>query len=180
MNLKKTRLIAVIGIFILNFIFHFAYSTLPNTLFSIFFPVNESIFEHMKLIFSSTVFYGIADYFILRKNNLNTNNSFFATLVNALSTIVIFLMIWLPIYYKMGENMFITILLLFIAIIIGQVLSYFILSKDFKFKYLNIVSIISIIIIYIIMAYFTYNPLKVDFFFDPIDEKYGINTYLIK
>ena len=180
MNLKKTRLIAVIGIFILNFIFHFAYSTLPNTLFSIFFPVNESIFEHMKLIFSSAVFYGIADYFILRKNNLNTNNSFFATLVNALSTIVIFLIIWLPIYYKMGENMFITILLLFIAIIIGQVLSYFILSKDFKFKYLNIVSIIFIIIIYIIMAYFTYNPLKVDFFFDPIDEKYGINTYLIK
>ena len=122
----------------------------------------------------------MSDSFILRKNNLNTNNSFFATLTNALSTIVIFLIIWLPIYYKMGENMFITILLLFIAIIIGQVLSYFILSKDFKFKYLNIVSIISIIIIYIIMAYFTYNPLKVDFFFDPIDEKYGINTYLIK
>lgn len=180
MTLKKTRIIAVIGIFILNFIFHFAYSTLPNTLFSIFFPVNESIFEHMKLIFSSAIFYGIIDYFILKKNNLSTNNSIFTTLVNALSTIVIFLIIWLPIYYKMGENMIITILILFIAIMFGQVLSYFILNKEIKFKYLNVVSIISIIIIYIIMAYFTYNPLKVDFFFDPIHEKYGINTYLIK
>ena len=82
--------------------------------------------------------------------------------------------------YKMGENMVITIFILFIAIMIGQILSYFILNKEIKFKYLNVVSIISIIIIYIIMAYFTYNPLKVDFFFDPIDEKYGINTYLIK
>ena len=180
MTLKKTRIIAVIGIFILNFIFHFAYSTLPNTLFSIFFPVNESIFEHMKLIFSSAVFYGIIDYFILKKNSLKTNNSIFTTLLNALSTIVIFLIIWLPIYYKMGENMIITILILFIAIMFGQVLSYFILNKEIKFKYLNVVSIISIIIIYIIMAYFTYNPLKVDFFFDPIHEKYGINTYLIK
>ena len=147
MTLKKTRIIAVIGIFILNFIFHFAYSTLPNTLFSIFFPVNESIFEHMKLIFSSAVFYGIIDYFILKKNSLKTNNSIFTTLLNALSTIVIFLIIWLPIYYKMGENMVITIFILFIAIMIGQILSYFILNKEIKFKYLNVVSIISIIII---------------------------------
>ena len=130
MTLKKTRIIAVIGIFILNFIFHFAYSTLPNTLFSIFFPVNESIFEHMKLIFSSAIFYGIIDYFILKKNSLKTNNSIFTTLLNALSTIVIFLIIWLPIYYKMGENMVITIFILFIAIIIGQILSYFILNKE--------------------------------------------------
>ena len=63
MTLKKTRYLAVIGIFILNFVFHFTYDLLPNTLFSILFPVNESIFEHQKMIFSSFVFYSIIDYY---------------------------------------------------------------------------------------------------------------------
>ena len=35
----------------------------------------------------------------------------------------------------MGENMIITILILFIAIMFGQVLSYFILNKEIKFEY---------------------------------------------
>ena len=33
---------------------------------------------------------------------------------------------------------------------------------------------------YIIFSYLTYNPPKVEFFFDPLEEKYGINTYVIR
>ena len=64
MNLKKVKIIAVIGIFILTFIFHFAYEFIPCTLTAIFFPVNESIWEHQKLIFTSVIFYGIIDYML--------------------------------------------------------------------------------------------------------------------
>ena len=44
---------------------------------------------------------------------------------------------------------------------------------------LNYMSIPIIVLITIILAYFTYYPLYNDLFFDPMEEKYGINTYLI-
>ena len=44
MKIKTAKIIATFGIFFLCFPFHFLYDLLPNSLFSIFFPVNESIF----------------------------------------------------------------------------------------------------------------------------------------
>ena len=179
MNLKQTRFLAVFAIFLLNFVFHFAYEVFPNTLFSIFFPVNESIFEHQKLIFSSFMFYGIIDYFITRKHHV-TKTSFFASLVvSAFSCIAIFLLIWLPIYYKTGENMILTFIILFIAICLSQIISYYILKKELKSNLITITSTILIMITYVAAAYLTYNPPKDEFFFDPLEEKYGVNTYLI-
>lgn len=178
MNLKKIKILAVFGIFLLMSLFHFAYDIFPNNLFAIFFPVNESIFEHIKLIFSTFVLYGIIDYLLLTKFKLPKNNFILNILISALSCIGIFLLIWLPIYYKIGENMIITFLFLFVAIIFSQVISYYILNKNNN-QLLNYISLGIIILIIIIFAYFTYYPLYNDFFFDPMEEKYGINTYLI-
>ena len=47
-------------------------------------------------------------------------------------------------------------------------------------KLLNYISLAIIIIMIIVFAYFTFNPLYNEFFFDPMAEKYGINTYKIK
>ena len=159
-------------------LFHFAYEFFPNTLFAILFPVNESIVEHIKLIFTTFILHGLIDYLLIRKFKLPRNNFFSNLLISALSCIVVFLIIWLPIYYKIGENMFITLLVLFFAIFISQVISYYIL-KNKNNQLLNYISIAFIIMIMIIFAYFTYYPLYNEFFFDPMAEKYGINTYLI-
>ena len=180
LNLKKSRILAIFIIYILNFVFHFAYELFPNTLFSIFFPVNESIFEHQKLIFSSFMFYGIIDYFITRKQEVTKTSFFLSLIVSAFSAIGIFLLIWLPIFYKTGENMIVTFIVLFIAIALSQVISYYILKHDFKSDYIPTLSIILIIITYVVAAYLTYNPPKYEFFFDTKDEKYGIDTYVIR
>lgn len=176
MNLKKSRIISTIGIFLLCFLFHFIYNWLPCGITAIFFPVNESIWEHMKLLFSAVVFYGIIDYIILQKFKIKYNNFFTSLFVSALTIIPIYLIMFLPIYHKIGENMVITIGIMLLAIIISQVISYYILkAKDFN--KLNIVSLILIIISYIIFAYLTYNPIKTELFFDTQEEKYGINNY---
>ena len=44
-------------IFILSALFHSLYNYLPCFLTSIIVPINESIFEHMKMIFTSYMFY---------------------------------------------------------------------------------------------------------------------------
>ena len=178
MNLKKTKIISTIGIFLLCFLFHFIYEWITSTITSIFFPVNESIWEHMKLLFSAVIFYGIVDYIILQKFKIKYNNFFTSLFTSAITIIPIYLVMFLPIYYKIGENMIITIGLMLIAIIISQVISYKILkAKDFN--KINIISLILIIISYIIFAYLTYNPIKNELFFDTQEEKYGINNYNI-
>ena len=59
--MKKIKIIGIFIIFILSVIFHFLYGIFPNYLFSILFPVNESIWEHMKLIVTSTLVFSIFD-----------------------------------------------------------------------------------------------------------------------
>lgn len=176
MNLKITRIISVIGIFILCFLSHFLYSWIPSSLTAIFFPVNESIWEHMKMIFTSIILYGIIDYIILYRFNIKYNNFFLSLFTTALISIPIYLTIYLPIYYKIGENMFINISLMLLVIIITQVIAYYIL-KTKEYTLLNYISILFIIISYIIFGYLTYNPPKEELFFDTMKEKYGINIY---
>ena len=177
MSLKTIKLIGLFIIFILCFPFHFLYDWLPNSLFSIFFPVNESIWEHMKLIYTSFIFYGIFDYLLLRKNKIKINNFLIQLFLIPIIAIIIYLIIFIPIYNNIGENMIISIGLLAIVILIEQILSYFMLQYK-EIKYQNIIGIIGIILIYIIFGYLTYNPIENYIFFDTVKDKYGINIYV--
>ena len=176
MTLKKSRIISSIGIFLLCFLFHFIYDFIPCSLTAIFFPVNESIWEHMKLLFSAVIMYGIIDYIILQKFKIKYNNFFTSLFLSALAIIPIYLIMFLPVYYKIGENMVITIGIMAIAIILSQVISYYILKQNDCDK-INIISLILIIVSYIIFAYLTYYPIKNELFFDTQEEKYGLNNY---
>lgn len=176
MNLKKIKIIAVIGIFALSFISHFAYDLFPNLIFSFLFPVNESIWEHMKIIFTSTLLYGIIDYHLLKKFNLKYNNFPFQLYFTAISSIPIYLVLYIPLYKLFGENMFISISLLLLVYIISQWISYHIL-KEKSIKILNIITIPIILISYLAFIYLTYNPIYNYIFYDTLNEKYGIDEY---
>lgn len=179
MNLKKILTINIFIIFVLTFISHFIYDIFPNNLSATFFPVNESIFEHMKMLYTTFLIDSIVLYFILKKENIQYNNFLIAIFISSIISITSFLIIWLPIYYHIGENLIITLLILFLSIFLSQIIGYCILTTSSN-KILNFVTLILIIIFIIIFAYFTYNPLFNDFFLDPISEKYGLNHYLIK
>lgn len=173
LNLKNTRLIAILGIFIISFLVHFAYNLFPNLLFSFFFPVNESIWEHMKIPFTSSLIYGIIDYIILKKNNISYNNYPFQLWFSSLVIIPIYLIIYLPIYKLFGENLLISIILLFIIYIIKEIISYNILKAP-KLKVLNNLTIPIIFAVYILFIYLTYNPPHNYIFYDTNSQTYGI------
>lgn len=177
MSLKIVKTLGLFLIFLLCFPLHFIYDFLPNTLFSIFVPVNESIWEHMKLIFTSYVFYGIFDYLLLKKNKISFNNFLLQLFLIPIVGIILYLLIFIPIYNNFGENMLISIGLLFLVIIFEQVLSYYFLRFK-EIKYQNIIGIVGIIITYIIFGYLTYNPVENYIFFDISNSKYGINIYV--
>ena len=51
MSLKKLKILGVIMAFLLCFPLHFLYDKIPSFITSIISPVNESIWEHMKILF---------------------------------------------------------------------------------------------------------------------------------
>jgi len=169
--MKNKKILAVFGIFALCFLCHFLYDWFPNPIFSIFFPVNESIFEHMKIIMTSYLLYGIIDYFLLK--NEKTNNFVFQLFLVPIIGIMIYLIIYAPLYKILGENMFISIGLLFIIVIIECIMSYYLLQKE-PIKYGQIAGILGIIIVYFIFTYLTYFPIHNNLFIDSTDNTYGI------
>lgn len=178
MNLTKSRIISTITIFILCFFIHFGYDILPNPVSAIFFPVNESIWEHMKMLYTAIIFNGLIDYFIMKKFKINFNNFFLNLFVTATISIPIYLVMYLPFYYKIGPKMILNISTLFITILITQIISFYILKRN-NIKKLNTVSFILIMFNYIVFGYLTYYPIQTDLFFDSLEEKYGLNTYRI-
>ena len=179
MNLKKMIIVNSILTFLLCFLSHFIYSWFPNIITSLFFPVNESIWEHMKMLYTTFLIYGIIEYFIMKKFNILHNNFLLATFTKSIVSIPIYLIIFLPLYNIFGENMFISISVMLLTIILVNLIGYKILQLD-EFKYQQKVSVLFIIIVYIITGYLTYNPPKTELFYDIKEEKYGINEYVNK
>lgn len=173
LNLKQIKLLATINLFLLSFISHFLYQWFPNILMSFFFPVNESIFEHMKIIFTTIILYSIIDYYLLTKNKIKFQNFPFQIFLTSFISIPIYLALYLPINYLIGEKLLISILLLLITYIISQIISYHILIKP-TIPYLNTLTIPLIIIIYIIFIILTYYPPHYYLFYDKTTNSYGI------
>ena len=175
MNLKKVTIISIISIFLISFLAHNLYKWIPNNLIAIFFPVNESIWEHLKMAFTSTMIYSVIEYFILK--NIKHNNFALSILASSLVTILLIVSIFTPIYYLMDkkENLILTLLIYFICIIIGQIISYFILKSKKDFKIYNKISLVLIPIIFVIFGVLSYNPIKNGIFYDYSKNIYGID-----
>lgn len=171
-NMKKFVLINSIFIFLFGFIAHNLYNWFPSFL-TIIFPVNESLYEHLKLIFIVPIIIGTILYFVSYKKK-DYHNYFFSLFITVLANILIFYAIFLPIYYRFGENMIITFIVYFISILLSQVINYYLLNLINDRWWLNIVAGILFVVSSIVLIYFTYNPLRNPFFFDPNKEVYGL------
>ena len=76
MTLKKIKIINVFFLFFLSFLWHFAYDLIPCKLTALFFPVNESIWEHMKIIYGVLIIGSLLEWFLCKKNNIKINNKY--------------------------------------------------------------------------------------------------------
>lgn len=64
--MKKRFIIAAIAVSLLGTALHFLYDLLPNCLSALISPVNESVWEHLKLLFWPTL---LAAFFLVRKSD---------------------------------------------------------------------------------------------------------------
>lgn len=156
MNKKNLKIFGAILAFLLCFPLHFIYDKFPNFLTSVFTPVNESIWEHMKILFGSIIISGVIQKLIVIFKKETINNMCFSNFIAALTSIPIFLIIFLPIYAIIGENLIVNIILMLLTIIICEFIAYKITNlKDLK---LENITILLVIIVYTIFGILTYYP----------------------
>ena len=172
MNFKKWKIISPFILFGLCSLLHFGYTIMPNPISSIFFPVNESIFEHMKMIYTSVLVFSLIEYFIIKKKKWELNNLGINPFISGLTNIFSFLIIYLPVKSLIGENMIVTFIILFISNIITEVVSYYLLLNKKIID--NRIGLIITLLVYIPFIYLTYNPIHNSFFYDAKDKLYGI------
>lgn len=172
MSKKKLKVLGVVLAFLFCFPLHFLYDKFPNFITSIFAPVNESIWEHMKILFSSVLLAGVIQKIIVVKKKLDYDNICFSNFIGAISSIPIFLIMFLPIYSIIGENFPLTIFIMFISIVVAEIIAYIIMNKDNL--HLENVTIILVIVVYTIFTILSYYPIKAGIFIDQISKTCGI------
>ena len=175
--MKKIKVVGIIVIFALTVLYHFLYEWFPNPVFSVLFPVNESIWEHMKLLYSGILTWGIVEYFILKRKNIKFTNYFSSLFLTMITSIIVYLILYLPLYSLFKENMFISIGLLIIVIILMGIFNYYLIIRKEENRFLDKVSIILIILGYVVFLSLTYDPPRNYIFYDTTENKYGIDIY---
>lgn len=172
MSLKKIKIINVVFLFLLSFLWHFVYDWFPNNIFALFFPVNESIWEHMKIIYYCLFMGSILEFVLCKKNNIKINNFYIETMVKSILGVIFYLIIFVPFYLWLGESMLISISLMFITYIFMEYIGYKILTGEEM--NINILPVIIIVLGCIMFVILTFYPLHNFLFFDEVKFGYGI------
>lgn len=170
-KLFKYEIIGFIFVSVFGTLFHFLYEWLNySKIIALFCPVNESVWEHLKLLFFPYLIWTVIEYFLLGKKE----NFFFSKITGVLCGIV-FLVSFFYTYNGItgSSGTFINILSFFIGTAISFILSYEIM-RNCKKNTNKIIPIILFIVIAGIFFLFTFVPPLIPLFEDPQNFTYGI------
>ena len=165
------QIFSVIFTSILGSILHFTYKLSDKNQFvAMFSAVNESVWEHLKLLYFPMLLTTIIGYFYVGKDL----NNFLCSKAIGIIVSMIFLVIFFYTYSGvLGKNIpIIDISSFFIATILGEFISYMLIVNEFNC--INTIAIIILLILLLFFIIFTYFTPKIGIFKDPLTDKYGI------
>ena len=167
-KIKNWQILAILFTLIVGTLLHFTYEWSGNNqIVGTFSAINESTWEHLKLIFFPMLIFAIFEGFKIYKD---TNNYIEAKTIG-----IIFGMLFITIFFFtytgiIGTNFAILdIGSFFVAVILSERLSYKIMEKEnFSNNKTKIISIILIILLTLAFIFFTFNPPNINYFRHPV------------
>lgn len=175
-KIRNYQIFSIIFTFILGTLLHFTYKLSgENQFVAIFSAINESVWEHLKLLFFPMLITLIVGYFYVGKNIPNFICSKTIGIIIAMAFTIIFFYTYTGI---LGTNItIIDVSSFFIATFLGEFISYLLIIN--KFKCNTAVSIIILIIIFFCFILFTYYPPNIGLFRDPLKQIKSATNLLI-
>lgn len=170
-NLKNFHIISVIIDMVLGTLLHFTYDLSGNNNFvALFSAINESTWEHLKLLFFPMLLTSIIGYIFF----FNSNNSYWCSRLIGILISLTFTVIFFYTYSGiLGKNIaFIDISSFFLSVILGELTSYFLLTQNIPCnkKY----ALFPLAALVFLFFTFTFNPPHIGLFKDPISNNYGV------
>ncbi|MFO7888311.1 MAG: DUF6512 family protein [Eubacteriales bacterium] len=168
----KVKVIGIVSIILLGFLFHELYKSTGIKVLSIIAPVNESKWEHWKMAYSPMIIVSIFEYPFIKNS---TNNYIFALALGILA--FEFVTFGLIEYFELffgKAHLFVHITTYILGALAGQNFRYFLMKYTEPKKLLFTIGIFILIIHFSLFAVFTFNPPKVEYFKDSISGTYGL------
>lgn len=173
-NLSYWRFAGIVTITILGFLLHYLFSlTGGSKVIGLFVPVNESVWEHLKLGYWSVLLFSFVEYFQIKDR---VNNYYFARIIGILSLEITIIAIFYVYTFIAGKDIFVIDIFSYIAgVVICQYLTYtFFRLKPFT-RLVNRIALAAVIVIGILFGITSYYPPHIALFKDDNSETYGIN-----
>ena len=145
---------------------HFAYALSgKNTVLGYFTPVNESTWEHLKLLFFPTLIFSVFEYFLMKEKPNNYLPSItIALMIGLISIVTIFYTYSGVLGFKIE---WFNIAIYYISLLIMLIVKTALLSLKFESKAANWFSLLWIFVMALMFIFFTYNPLDLGIFKEP-------------
>lgn len=176
-HLKQYTIIGIIFVLITGTLAHFLYDWTGNNRFvGLFTPINEAIWEHMKLLFFPMLIYSLIMILKFRK--------VYSCITSALSFGILVGALLIPVFYYaytyfLGKNVFILDISIFIlSIVIAFWLSYKLTLSRRLESYTSILCML-VCVLLICFFVFTYYPPDATIFQDPTISIYFFSIYFV-
>ena len=178
-NYVKPTFWIVIGIpiiFLFGSLMHFAYDWSGQlTIVGIFAPVNESIWEHLKLSIYPTFLWWIVGFFSFNDDHISAYRWFTCCVISVIISPIVITSFYYAYTGALGiHSLFLDIFSLFLGLFIAQYLSLHIFNKSKITKIHFYLSMLISLLIIISFTLFTFSPPKLPIFMDSNTNQYGI------
>lgn len=170
-SIKNFQIFSAIFVMILGTLLHFTYEWSGGNLFiAAFSAVNESTWEHLKLLFYPMLLTTIIGYFYFSK----TKHNFLCANTIGILTAVSFTTVFFYTYTGIiGTNFaFLDIGSFFIAVIFGEFVIYKLLLSNFSCN--KKTAFIVLLVLLLCFILFTYATPEIGLFRDPVSNEFGI------
>lgn len=174
MTIRKRFVLGCITLISLGFVFHFLYDLLGKSKYiAVFFPVNESVWEHMKLLFLPVVIWMFIERFVINRKIKSLNDA-----IRAVALVICLLILPMTFYLcKSGfgvANVFVDIGIFILDCILFQALVYLMEERGILQIRSKTLGIVVLSVISLLFALFTFFPPHIPLFFDSAHSLYGM------
>ena len=177
-KLIKAQLAVILFSLILGTLLHFTYEwSGENSFVGSFSAVNESVWEHLKLVFYPMLIAAIVEYFFVK----DVSNNYVEAKTIGIFTAICFIIVSFFTYSGIiGTSIIVIDILIFIiSIILGEYVAYRLMKRENESTVTTeCLSIIILVFLLLCFIIFTYLPPEVNLFRDVTTGIYGIGNIL--
>jgi hypothetical protein len=167
------EIVGTVLIVILGSVLHFTFEwSGGNPVVGTFSAVNESVWEHLKLVFWPALLFMLIEYVPLKKM---TGNFALAKTAGICLAIILIPTIFYSYTAITGKSIFVVDISTFVVVvIIGQTIGYKLLTHKKLPENLNRMSLVLLVLLGTAFVLFSFYPPQLPIFRDPTTGKYGI------